>query len=48
MKDLPTLALSVPPIELQQEIGERHRAFDSAIRVHRAITRCLEELRSVT
>ncbi len=47
MKDLPTLALSVPPIDLQHEIGERHRAFDQAIRAHRAITRCLEDLRSV-
>jgi hypothetical protein len=47
MKDLPTLAVSVPPIELQREIGDRHRAFDSAIRAHRAITRCLEALRSV-
>lgn len=47
LKDLPALELSVPPIEVQREIGERHRAFDSAIRAHRAITRCLEELRSV-
>lgn len=47
MKDLTTLPLSMPPIELQREIGDRHRAFDSAIRAHRAITRCLEELRWV-
>jgi quinoprotein glucose dehydrogenase len=30
MKDLTSLVLSVPPLEVQHEIGERFRAFDKA------------------
>ena len=44
MKDLPSLTISAPPLEDQREIGERFRAFDAAIRSHRAITSCLEQL----
>lgn len=44
MKDLPSLMISVPPLEDQREVGERFRAFDASIRSHRAITTCLEQL----
>lgn len=47
MKDLATLIVRVPPLQDQQEIGERFRAFETAIQSHRAVTACLEELRSL-
>jgi len=47
MKDLASLIIRVPPLETQREVGERFRAFETAIRSHRAATACLEELRSL-
>lgn len=45
MKELSSLAIRVPPIHEQQEIGLRFIAFERAIRSHRSVTACLEELR---
>lgn len=47
MKDLSALTVSVPTLKDQRAIGERFRAFDTAIRAHRAITGCLEQLLEV-
>ena len=47
IKDLATLAVRVPPLQDQREIGERFHAFETAIQSHRAVTACLEELRDL-
>ena len=47
IKDLASLIVRVPPLRDQREIGERFRAFEAAIQSHRAVTACLEELRSL-
>jgi hypothetical protein len=47
IKELSTVTLHVPPLAKQQQIGERFRGFDAAIRSHRAVTACLEELRDL-
>lgn len=47
MKELDALILNLPPMAVQREIGDRYRAFDRSIRLHREITACLEELRTV-
>lgn len=47
IKDLASLVVRVPPLQDQREIGERFRAFEAAIQSHRAVTACLEELRSL-
>jgi hypothetical protein len=47
VKDLSLLVLAVPPLADQHEIGKRYRAFEDAIRAHRALTACLEELRDL-
>jgi hypothetical protein len=47
LKDLASLIVQVPPLETQREIGEQFRAFETAIQSHRAVTACLEELRSL-
>jgi restriction endonuclease S subunit len=47
LKDLGSLIVQIPPLETQREIGEQFRAFETAIQSHRAITACLEELRSL-
>lgn len=44
MKELDALVLTLPPIAAQREIGDRYRAFDRSIRLHREITACLKEL----
>ena len=44
-KDLPSLMVRIPPLQDQREIGERFGAFETAIRSHRAVTACLEQLR---
>lgn len=43
-KELSSLVLRVPPMAEQREVGERFLAFETAIRSHRAVTACLEEL----
>lgn len=45
MKELSSLAIRVPAMREQQEIGHRFIAFERAIRSHRSVTTCLEELR---
>jgi Type I restriction modification DNA specificity domain len=45
MKELGSLVIKIPDLETQHEIGERFIAFESAIRSHRAVATCLEELR---
>ena len=45
IKDLASLIVRVPPLQTQREIGDRFRAFETAIQSHRAVTECLEELR---
>lgn len=45
IKDLASLIVRVPPLEDQREIGERFLSFETAIRTHRAVTACLEDLR---
>jgi Type I restriction modification DNA specificity domain len=47
LKDLTSLIVQVPPLATQREIGEQFRAFEAAIESHRAVTACLEELRSL-
>jgi restriction endonuclease S subunit len=47
IKDLASLIVRVPPLQDQREIGERFRAFETAIQSHRAVTACLEELRDL-
>lgn len=47
IKDLSSLTVPVPPIAQQQEISERYLAFETAIRLHRAVTACLAELRDL-
>ena len=45
IKDFDSVVLKVPPIAHQREIGRRFCAFEQAIKSHRAVTSCLEELR---
>jgi hypothetical protein len=47
IKDLSSLTVPVPPIAQQHQISERYLAFEAAIRSHRAVTACLEELRDL-
>lgn len=47
IKELASLIVRIPPLEEQREIGERFRAFETAIQSHRALTACLEDLRDV-
>jgi len=47
IKDLSSLVVPIPRIARQREISERYRAFGAAIRSHRALVACLEELREV-
>lgn len=47
IKDLASLTVRVPSLQDQRAIGERFRAFETAIQSHRAVTACLEELRDV-
>ncbi|MGO9956197.1 MAG: restriction endonuclease subunit S [Solirubrobacteraceae bacterium] len=47
IKDLSSLTVPVPLIAQQHEISERYRAFEAAIRSHRAVIACLEELRDL-
>lgn len=47
MKELSSLIVRVPPLDEQREIGERFHAFETAIRSHRAVSACLEELRDL-
>jgi restriction endonuclease S subunit len=46
LKELSSLIVPVAPIDTQREIGERFRAFDTAIRSHKVVAACLEELRT--
>jgi hypothetical protein len=45
MKELSSLSIRVPSLERQHEIGRRFIAFEKAIRSHRSVTACLEDLR---
>lgn len=45
MRELSALAIRTLPLPEQQEIGRRYIAFEKAIRSHRSVTACLEELR---
>lgn len=47
MKDLSSLIIRVPPMREQKQVGERFRAFETAIQSHRAVSMCLEELRDL-
>jgi len=47
LRDLGFLFIPVPPLATQREIGEQFRAFETTIQSHRAVTACLEELRSL-
>lgn len=47
IKELSSLIVPVPPLVEQREIGERFQAFESAIRSHRALSACLQELRDL-
>jgi restriction endonuclease S subunit len=47
IKDLSSLAVPLPPIAQQRAISERYLAFEAAIRSHRAVATCLEELRDL-
>jgi len=45
INDLASLVIKIPPFADQREIGQRYSAFEDAIQAHRAVTRCLQELR---
>jgi hypothetical protein len=47
IKELSSLIVRVPPLSEQRKAGERFRAFETAIRNHRAVGACLEELRDL-
>jgi hypothetical protein len=47
IRELSSLLVRIPPIADQREIGERFFAFEDAIRSHRAVTACLQELRDL-
>jgi hypothetical protein len=47
IKDLSSLAVPIPPLGQQHEISERYLAFETAIRSHRSVAACLEELRDL-
>jgi hypothetical protein len=47
IKELSSLIVRVPPLDTQRAIGERFQAFEMAIRSHRAVGACLEELRDL-
>jgi hypothetical protein len=47
IKELSSLLVRVPPLTEQHEIGDRFRAFETAIRSHRAVSACLEDLRNL-
>jgi restriction endonuclease S subunit len=47
IKELTSLVVRIPPLTDQREVGERFRAFETAVQSHRAVTTCLEELRDV-
>jgi Type I restriction modification DNA specificity domain len=47
IRELSSLVVKIPPIADQREIGERFFAFEEAIRSHRAVTSCLQELRDL-
>ena len=45
MKELSSLTMQMPSLQEQHEIGHRFIAFEKAIRSHRSVTACLEDLR---
>jgi restriction endonuclease S subunit len=47
IKDLASLSVEIPPLADQREIGRRFLGFENAIRAHRAVTVCLEQLRDL-
>jgi hypothetical protein len=47
IKELSSLLVRVPPLGAQHEIGERFQAFEIAIRSHRTVSACLEQLRDL-
>lgn len=47
IRELSSLIVRVPPLAEQREVGERFQAFETAIRDHRAVGACLEELRDL-
>lgn len=47
MKDLTSLAVRVPPLADQREVGRRFLAFENAIQLHRSIAECLADLRDL-
>lgn len=47
IKELDYLTVRIPPVANQHEIAERFLAFETAIKSHRAVTACLEELRDL-
>jgi hypothetical protein len=47
IRDLASLIVRVPPLQDQRAIGERFRAFETAIQSHHAVTACLEDLRNL-
>lgn len=47
LKDLASLTVRVPPLADQVEIGRRFLAFEAAIKSHRAVAACLEDLRDL-
>jgi hypothetical protein len=47
VKDLASLTVRVPPVSDQREIGRGFLAFENAIRAHRSVIACLEDLRDL-
>jgi restriction endonuclease S subunit len=47
IRELQSLTVKLLPLSQQREIGERFVAFETAIKAHRAVVACLEDLRAV-
>ena len=47
LKALASLTVRIPPLVDQREIGQRFLAFETAIKSHRAVATCLEDLRNL-
>jgi type I restriction-modification system DNA methylase subunit len=47
VRELGSLTVKLPALAYQQEIGQKFLAFDTAMKTHRAVAVCLEDLRDV-
>jgi hypothetical protein len=45
IRELASLTVTLPTLSQQREIGQHFIAFETAIKAHRAVAACLEDLR---